>query len=656
MMTLGMRIAAGHRHWLLIAVLGLSACGGGGGGSTGAPPVEMPPPATYTVGGAVTGLRGSGLVLQLGGANNLAVAADGTFTFPTSVNAGTNYTVSVFVQPSSPVQSCTVAAGTGTVQANVTSVQVTCVAVPLTLMSAAPIAGATGVSRDIEPRLAFSAPLNVATLNQAQVSLEAPGLAPMQLTTSVNAQELLLSPAEALWPATEFQLTVSGLEGALGEVLNAPVALSFMTRDGEWRREPSPAYEEVETLNMDSVQVAVGRDGRSLSAWAMTAVGESGERIRANSFGTSGQTEVIFTSEPFLAIESLDAAIAADGTAYLVWSAAFTGGRLRVLLTYREAGASQWSTPLTLSRDSDLSNLEPRIAAGANGGIYVVWKGGSSPYRIVAAHGEASAWSEPFTVNEGTQDVFGPAVIVDGSMRAHIAWHELVGSHHELKSRRHLATAGQPGWLGPVDDVMPGRAASAFRLAGNAAGAAAIVLRDNTAAPGEYLWAAVFAPDSGWGPAASLEEGGSTFGFDGDIAVDPAGAVTAIWVALYQGIEYQVLSRTLPAPGPGTVPQWSALHLHDQGITPRIAFDDRGHGIALWNYSTEEIKASRFLLGGGWSVPAFLAQEPPGGVLALPQFGFDATGSAIALWLQLDFLNSYPNQGFGQRPGMARFY
>ena len=57
----------------------LTACGGGGGG--GAPP-PPPPPPTYTVSATVTGLDADGLVLQNNGGNDLAVASDGTVTFP----------------------------------------------------------------------------------------------------------------------------------------------------------------------------------------------------------------------------------------------------------------------------------------------------------------------------------------------------------------------------------------------------------------------------------------------------------------------------------------------------------------------------------------------------------------------------------------------
>src|SRR6266700_5710312 len=56
----------------LIGILLSSACGGGGGSSS-APP---PPPTTFTLGGTVTGLSGTGLVLQNNGGNNLSVSGN----------------------------------------------------------------------------------------------------------------------------------------------------------------------------------------------------------------------------------------------------------------------------------------------------------------------------------------------------------------------------------------------------------------------------------------------------------------------------------------------------------------------------------------------------------------------------------------------------
>ena len=101
----------------------LVACGGGGGGDS--PPPPPPPPAsTYTIGGTVSGLTGSGLVLQNTGSSDLSVSASGVFTFAGTVASGSSYGVTVLAQPAGQV--CSVANGSGTATADVTSVTVSC--------------------------------------------------------------------------------------------------------------------------------------------------------------------------------------------------------------------------------------------------------------------------------------------------------------------------------------------------------------------------------------------------------------------------------------------------------------------------------------------------------------------------------------------------
>jgi hypothetical protein len=80
----------------------------------------------YTIGGTVVSLAGTGLVLQDNGGDNLNVSQSGGFTFATPLANGTMYTVTVFTQPSNPTQVCTVANGTGTANANVNNIVVTC--------------------------------------------------------------------------------------------------------------------------------------------------------------------------------------------------------------------------------------------------------------------------------------------------------------------------------------------------------------------------------------------------------------------------------------------------------------------------------------------------------------------------------------------------
>ena len=101
----------------LILCAVLAACGSSNSGVT----------TNYTVGGTVSGITGSGLVLEDNGGNNLAVSANGPFTFTAALASGTAFSVTVLTQPTNPSQSCVVTSGSGTLSSsNVTNVSVTC--------------------------------------------------------------------------------------------------------------------------------------------------------------------------------------------------------------------------------------------------------------------------------------------------------------------------------------------------------------------------------------------------------------------------------------------------------------------------------------------------------------------------------------------------
>jgi uncharacterized repeat protein (TIGR03803 family) len=84
-----------------------------------------PQPATYTIGGNLSGLQSGQVTLLLNGANAQTISANGAFKFSTSVNSGANYAVTVGTQPAE--QSCSVTLGSGSATANVSSVAVKCV-------------------------------------------------------------------------------------------------------------------------------------------------------------------------------------------------------------------------------------------------------------------------------------------------------------------------------------------------------------------------------------------------------------------------------------------------------------------------------------------------------------------------------------------------
>jgi hypothetical protein len=153
---------------LLATVLG--ACGGGGGGG-GEAPAASAQPVTYTIGGTVTGLSNSGLVL-LNGKDRVALPATATgFTFPTSLQSAAGYAVTVGTQPTG--QTCTVANGSGIVAAAaITNVQVTCTSSMVSLGGQV-----TGLRAD---GLSLSNGTETLTLSRTQVAFTFQALPPTE--------------------------------------------------------------------------------------------------------------------------------------------------------------------------------------------------------------------------------------------------------------------------------------------------------------------------------------------------------------------------------------------------------------------------------------------------------------------------------------------
>lgn len=114
------------RTWTLaLACALIAACGGGGDGNAGA--AKSMASTTYTVGGTVSGLSGSGLVLK-DQSNTLAIAGNGAFTLPSTFASGASYEITVATQPLTPAQLCTVSNGSGVIgTANIDSIAVQCV-------------------------------------------------------------------------------------------------------------------------------------------------------------------------------------------------------------------------------------------------------------------------------------------------------------------------------------------------------------------------------------------------------------------------------------------------------------------------------------------------------------------------------------------------
>jgi hypothetical protein len=131
--TMPTQVAFGSHYALTVQTQPAGLTCSPGGNSTGIMPagaVSVPVTCStnsYTLGGSISGLTSSGLILGNGSGNITTVASGATmFTLPNGVAYGGTYGVTVITQPIGQI--CGVASATGTMPAsdNTTSVQVSC--------------------------------------------------------------------------------------------------------------------------------------------------------------------------------------------------------------------------------------------------------------------------------------------------------------------------------------------------------------------------------------------------------------------------------------------------------------------------------------------------------------------------------------------------
>src|SRR5467141_3237289 len=153
--------------------------GGGGGGGTG----------PFNIGGTVSGLAAGGsMTLQNNGAESLIVSANGAFTFKTAIVANKPYLVTVAQPPTTPSQTCTVAGGSGTATANVTTVVVTCTTG--TQAIGVTVGGLTGTGLVLQNGTEFLTITGTTTTSQFKTAI------PFGQTYNVTVSTQPISPAQ----------------------------------------------------------------------------------------------------------------------------------------------------------------------------------------------------------------------------------------------------------------------------------------------------------------------------------------------------------------------------------------------------------------------------------------------------------------------------
>ena len=220
-MKSGLKLIFGAQ--LLAAAVALAACSGlpqsstsTGGSGTG---------TGFTIGGTVTGLTGTGLVLQDNGGDNLTITKSGPFVFPTGVASGGAYAVTVATQPTNPAQSCAVTGGSGTASANVSSVSITCTTAAANATVGVTVSGLTGSGLVLQDNGGDSLTVTAngsytfkSTVNGAyDVTVLSQPTAPTQLCTVTKGSGIATANVSGIAVACVNSFTVGGnINGLVG--------------------------------------------------------------------------------------------------------------------------------------------------------------------------------------------------------------------------------------------------------------------------------------------------------------------------------------------------------------------------------------------------------------------------------------------------------
>lgn len=155
--------------------------------------------APYKVGGTVLGLIGGSLKIQINAAEEITVAANGTFQFTQTIPDGTTYNVQVTQNPASPAQTCSASKNKSSVRSkDVTDVAIVCATQNFTVGGFA--SGLTGsglkLSLNGGPDLVaaagfFTFPQVVADNSAFNVQITAQPTNPAQTCTVSNNQNIL---------------------------------------------------------------------------------------------------------------------------------------------------------------------------------------------------------------------------------------------------------------------------------------------------------------------------------------------------------------------------------------------------------------------------------------------------------------------------------
>jgi hypothetical protein len=333
-----------------------------------------------------------------------------------------------------------------------------------------------------------------------------------------------------------------------------------------------------------------------------------------------------------------DVAVAADGTATVVWSAR-TNGKFTVYM--RRIGRGDIGAAMALSESSQ-DALAPQVGVAPDGTATVAWiRFDGSNFQVQARRVDPSGTPDASTANlsQTGQDAAAPRLDVGADGTATVVWKRFDGAHYEVEERR-LTSAGDrlPAESSNVlsdstqDAVEPAVAAAADGSAtvvwSRFDGVHSIVQARRIGPVG--------APDA---TTQNLSAAGQN-AVQPQVAAAPGGAATIAWTR-FDGSHWVIQGQRLSAAG---APEGTVATLSNStrnAAEPQLSIGADGKVAVVWDRydGNSFIVQARRIDAAGVPAAATLNLSAGGRDAGEPQVDVAPDGTATVLWSRFDGAN-----------------
>lgn len=326
---------------------------------------------------------------------------------------------------------------------------------------------------------------------------------------------------------------------------------------------------------------------------------------------------------------------------------------------FADPSQKNWQTPQLLELSNEFNVTSPGsskadmlVAVNNRGDGIVIWEqsdgspNGSTLKTFSRRYSIDSGWQSPNTIPNLTSNGNFNTGMVDGYLfideTGVVTW-----IRPNMETRRNSPATGWGSPFSPNPAIPTANYNKITSAVMDASGNIGVIIS------GGNVYNIALSAGGTWGVLARVDNGGALQGMNGQVALSSNGTAIAIWRESNPGDRYFSMkaSRYLPTSGWGTPESIETSFTDVSSTQPRIAIDDQGNAIAMWQQGTHNtLHYNIFRSNIGWQGAVEMLSESRDLGNANINLEMTSDGRAVATWTSdlatLRSMKYIPNEGW----------